>query len=422
MADLGHSLNTGWVTDFHPTEAELAACVQCGLCLPHCPTYRLTGLDTASPRGRLMAMSAVATGELEADDSFADIMGFCLQCRACEAVCPSLVPFGRAMEGARAEVTAQVPTTSRRLRHLVLGRVLPNPTLMRLASVGARMVRRLRLDRVLPSRLSGPVRGMRPLDDVSGTRGSVVGPGTLGTAAVLAGCVMDPWFRPVQEATIALLSRAGYRVEVPEQQTCCGALAAHDGAAEEARRLATRNVAAFDGADLVVVTAAGCSAHLAEYGNWVEDGGDLAKRSRDVTMVVADLIAAERLPSLTGDRGTVAVQDPCHLRHAQRETAAPRLILAAAGYRTVDVDPTGMCCGAAGIYSLVHPDTSAELGRRKAVETAATGSTLVASANPGCEMQLRQHLGPSYRIAHPVELYFQALAESERHEAAEGVR
>src|SRR5690606_39792876 len=117
----------GWVTDVHPTQAELAACVQCGLCLPHCPTYRLTGLDTASPRGRLMAMSAVAAGELEADESFADIMGFCLQCRACEAVCPSLVPFGRAMEGARAEVAVQVPEPSRRLRHLVLGRVLPHP-------------------------------------------------------------------------------------------------------------------------------------------------------------------------------------------------------------------------------------------------------------------------------------------------------
>ena len=88
-----------WVTDFHPTKDELASCVQCGLCLPHCPTYRLTGRDTASPRGRLMAMSAVASGDLAVDDSFAEIVGYCLQCRACEAVCPSLVPFGRAMEG-----------------------------------------------------------------------------------------------------------------------------------------------------------------------------------------------------------------------------------------------------------------------------------------------------------------------------------
>lgn len=399
----------GWVTEFHPTKAELAACVQCGLCLPHCPTYRLTGLDTASPRGRLMAMSAVASGELEVDDSFRDIMGFCLQCRACEAVCPGLVPFGRAMEGARAEVAAQAPEPGRRLRAFLLGRVLASPTLMRLVTFGARAVRGLGLRRLLPKSLAGSLSGMRPLKGSRSLRGTIDGPGERGTAALLAGCIMDVWFPDVQEATVELLVRAGYRVVVPEKQTCCGALAAHDGAATEAQRLAARNVEALAGVDLVVATAAGCSAHLAEYGNWAEGGGDLAARSRDVTMVVADLITEGALPRLPQNRGTVAVQDPCHLRHAQRETAAPRTILAAAGYQPVDVDPTGMCCGAAGIYSVLHPETSRELGRRKADEVGSTGSTLVASANPGCEMQLRQHLDDWYRVAHPVELYLEAL-------------
>lgn len=404
-----------WVTDAHPTEAELAACVQCGLCLPHCPTYRLTGLDTASPRGRLMAMSAVADGELEIDDSFADMMGFCLQCRACEAVCPSLVPFGRAMEGARAEVTAQLPDPERRLRHVVVGRVLPNRALMRLATVGMRILQGLRLGRLLPGSLSGQMRGLRPLRGWGGTTGRISGSGELGTAALLAGCVTDPWFGPLQEATIQVLSQAGYRVVVPEAQTCCGALAAHDGDVADARRLAERNLSAFEGADVVVATAAGCSAHLAEYGHWAGEGGtELGRRSRDVTMVVADLVAGGRLPTLDHDLGTVAVQDPCHLRHAQRETDAPRRILAAAGYRPVDVDPAGMCCGAAGIYSLTQPEASAELGRRKAEEVGSTGSTLVASANPGCEMQLRRHLPGWYRVAHPVELYARALAAEAR--------
>lgn len=398
-----------WVTDAHPTKAELSACVQCGLCLPHCPTYRLTGRDTASPRGRLMAMSAVATGELEVDESFADIMGFCLQCRACEAVCPSLVPFGRAMEGARAEVAAQVSDAGRRPRKFLVGRVLASPTWMGLATLGIRMVRSLGLARLLPRSLSTPLKGIRPLGPAVTRRGSITGSGDRGTAAVLAGCVMDPWFGSVQDATIDLLSRAGYRVVVPEQQTCCGALAAHDGHVVDARRLAAHNVAALAGVDLVVVTAAGCSAHMAEYRHWADGGEELAARSRDVTMVVADLLDLGALPSLAGARGSVAVQDACHLRHAQRETAAPRTILAAAGYETVDVDPSGMCCGAAGIYSILHPETSAELGRRKATEVAATGTTLVASANPGCEMQLRQHLEGWYRIAHPVELYREAL-------------
>ena len=410
-----------WVTDFHPTKAELSSCVQCGLCLPHCPTYRLTGRDTASPRGRLMAMSAVASGDLTVDESFAEIVGFCLQCRACEAVCPSLVPFGRAMEGARAEVTAQLPDSSRRIRHLVVGKALPNPLLVRLATWGMRALRRLRLDRALPAPLARPLSGVRPLDGAAPTmRGTIRGPGRLGTAALLAGCVMEPWFGDVQTATVDLLSRAGYRVIVPENQTCCGALAAHDGDVGDARRLARRNVDAFAGVDLVVATAAGCSAHLAEYGHWSAGGEDVALRSRDVTMVVAELIDQGHLPHLSEDRGPVAVQDPCHLRHAQRETAAPRTILRAAGYTTVDVDPSGMCCGAAGIYSLIHPETSSELGRRKATEAAATGSTLVASAAPGCEMQLRQHLPAWYRVAHPVEIYHEALVETEARQAVSG--
>lgn len=399
----------GWVTDIHPTGAELAACVQCGLCLPHCPTYRLTGRDTASPRGRLMAMSAVADGRLEVDEAFAEIMGFCLQCRACEVVCPGLVPFGRAMEGARAEVAAQVPDRTRALRRLVLGRVLGSPATMRLVTIGMRIIRALRLDKLLPAALASPLRAVRPLDGQASVRGVTTGSGDLGTAALLAGCVMDPWFGSVQRAAVDLLSRAGYRVEVPDDQTCCGALAAHDGAAGEASRLAAHNVEAFAGADLVVATAAGCSAHLAGYGHMAEGGASLAERSRDVTMVVADLIAGGHLPTLAAERGPVAVQDPCHLRHAQRETAGSRAILVAAGYTPVDVDPTGMCCGAAGIYSLTYPGTSAELGRRKAEEVGRTGSTLVASANPGCEMQLRQHLEGWYRIAHPIELYLEAL-------------
>ncbi len=398
-----------WVTDIHPTGSELAACVQCGLCLPHCPTYRLTGLDTASPRGRLMAMSAVADGTLPADDSFADIMGFCLQCRACEAVCPSLVPFGRAMEGARAEVAAQVPDRARPIRHLLLGRGLGTPWAMRLATLGMRMIRRLGLARILPAPLAGPLGGVRPLERRPALRGRTFGTNHIGKAALLAGCVMEPWFGGVQEATIELLVEAGYEVTVPPGQTCCGALAAHDGAAAEARRLARRNLAAFEDADVVVVTAAGCSAHMVEYENWVEGGETLGRRSRDVTLVVSDLIERGRLPTLPPGRGIVAVQDPCHLRHAQRQTRGSRLIVEAAGYTPVDVDPSGMCCGAAGIYSWRHPETSAQLGRNKAVEVAATGSTLVVSANPGCEMQLRQHVDDWYEIVHPVELYRRAL-------------
>jgi glycolate oxidase iron-sulfur subunit len=221
---------------------------------------------------------------------------------------------------------------------------------------------------------------------------------------------MDSWFGEVNRAAEVLLTRAGYEVISPAGQTCCGALAAHDGAMPEANRLARKNVEAFADFDLVVATAAGCSAHLREY-NHFGDGEKLAGGARDVTEVVAGLIEAGHLPRLDRPRGDVAVQDPCHLRHAQRVIAAPRTILTAAGYSPVEVDPDGLCCGAAGIYSLLRPAAAAELGRRKADQVRASGATLVASANPGCELQLRSQLGASHRIAHPIELYLEALSD-----------
>jgi glycolate oxidase iron-sulfur subunit len=222
--------------------------------------------------------------------------------------------------------------------------------------------------------------------------------------------VMDRWFGGVHAATVELLRRSGYRVVVPSGQGCCGALAAHQGDADEARRLARRNVAAFAGIGLVVADAAGCSAHLKEYGQWLgEEGAALAARVRDITEVIADAIEGGRLPQLASNGQKVAIQDPCHLRHVQRVVKAPRLILQAAGYQTVEIDPDAQCCGAAGIYSILRPKESAHLGRRIAERVRATGALVVASANPGCEIQLRSHLGPGFRIAHPVELYAERL-------------
>lgn len=400
-----------WVTDLHPTEAELDACVQCGLCLPVCPTFRLTGRETASPRGRLHAMMAVRDGVSGVDETFAGIIDFCLGCRACEPVCPGLVPYGRALEGARAEIVAQVP--GRKRRRLLVGRLIPNRRLLGLGTWFLALLQRLRLTWLVPRRLARSVRGVRSL----GGRGEAIlghvsGSGTAGTVKLLAGCVQDQWFRPVNRAAVRLLEMAGYRVEVPDGQTCCGALAAHDGQADVARRLAAQNTEAFAGADLVVATAAGCSAHLAGYGPWAHGGDTVSGKTVDITVAVSRAISAGLLPTLEGDRGPIAVQDPCHLRHAQRVVAEPRHILAAAGYRVVETDPAGLCCGAAGLYFMTNPETSADLGNRKAEQVRSTGVTRVASANPGCEMQLRAHLDAAYEVRHPIEWYLQALEGS----------
>jgi glycolate oxidase iron-sulfur subunit len=407
------SPTSGYRTADAPTGAELSTCVQCGLCLPHCPTFRLTGKESASPRGRLMAMSAVLEGIVPVDEAFDEVISFCLGCRACEAVCPGLVPYGRVLEGARAELAVQRPSAARSVRRAVLGRMVASRPAVAVAGAGAGTARALHLERWLPHPLRQGLAGMRPLRNRGPSWvGRVVEPAgeAIGTAALLAGCVMDAWFRPVHDATVGLLRRAGYRVEVPATQTCCGALAAHDGSAAEARRLARSNARVFAGYDLVVSNAAGCTAHLKEYGHWAgPEGSGVASKVEDVTETVARLIAEGRLPTLDLDLGPVAVQDPCHLRHAQRIVAQPRAILTAAGYRPVEIDPDGLCCGAAGTYSVLQPEASDELGRWKAEQVRSSHSTVVASANPGCEMQLRAHLDAGHRVAHPVELYWEAL-------------
>ena len=400
----------GWTTEHAPLWDDLNGCIQCGLCLPVCPTFRLTGQETASPRGRLTAMSAVALG-MPVDDRFAGMMGLCLQCRACETACPSFVPFGRAMEGARAEVAAQAPGAGRRVRRLVTTRLLRSRGALRFLTRLAGAARRTGLHRLAPRPVRASLAGLRP--PAPRPRRGAARPAAgeaRGRAALLSGCVMEVWFPEVHEAAADLLARAGYEVIVPPAQTCCGALAAHDGWADEARRMAEVNRDAFREADLVVADAAGCGAHLKEYGHWTEGGGELAAKTADITEVVAEAIADGRLPRLAEGGREVAVQDPCHLRHAQRITDQPRAVLAAAGLRPVEIDPGGQCCGAAGLYSVLEPEMSAMLGRAKADQVRVSGADTVASANPGCEIQLRTFLGGEVRVAHPVELYREALA------------
>jgi glycolate oxidase iron-sulfur subunit len=354
-------------------------------------------------------MTAVHEGVVGVDEQFAEIIDFCLGCRACEPVCPGLVPYGRALEGARAEIEAQVGGRA----DLLLKRVIPSRRLLGLGSVGLSAAQRLRLTGMVPRRLRGVLRGVRPLRDRGpAVVGSEAGTGSAGTVALVTGCIQDEWFRPVNRAAARLLAAAGYRVEAPEGQTCCGALAAHSGKAGIASTLAVTNTQALSGYDHVVATAAGCSAHLRGYGHWAAGGEDLAARALDVTVLVSTAIDRGLLPTLPGQREPIAIQDPCHLRHAQRVTWEPRHLLEAAGHQVVEIDGAGMCCGAAGLYSMLQPEASGRLGEQKAAQVRATGLMRVASANPGCEMQLRAHLGEGFIIAHPIEWYLRALEDS----------
>lgn len=393
---------TGFTTPWAPTSAELAACIECGLCLPHCPTFRLTGDERLSPRGRINALRAVGGGVLTIEPSVAEVLESCLQCRSCEAACPSLVPFGRIMEGGRAEVAAALPRA--RIRRAIAGRWMRRRRLLRVATFFAAVGQRLGGRRWLPKRLRVGMRGLRPLplrsERFVGREFAPDGEAR-GTVGLLAGCVMEPWFGGVHRALIAVLTAAGYRVVVPKAQTCCGALAVHEGRAADADRMREANRAAFAGVDLVVVDSAGCSAHMREH--------EVGVPVEDAVAMVDRLIIEGLLPRVSGGGVRVGVQDPCHHRHVQKIVAEPRRILRAGGFEPIDVDPHGTCCGAAGLYSVARPATSTMLGRRRAGQAADADVAVIATANPGCEMQLRGHMETPVRVAHPIELYAEAV-------------
>ncbi len=398
-----------WITNHPPQSEALESCVTCGLCLPVCPTFRMTGDETASPRGRLAAMTVIDTTDASVDQRFADIMSLCLQCRACETACPSLVPFGEAMEGARAEVQAQVPERGSWLRRFALVTVLQSRWMLRLATIGAAVLGRLGILTRIPV-LGKQAKSLRRLPlPVQSSAGGSWGKAGNPLAVLLSGCVSDVWFSPVHAATIKTLVAAGYRVEAPKAQTCCGALASHSGFADEAAAMAATNIKVFRDAEIVVADVAGCGAHLKAYGRFGDEGVAIAAKVRDIDQVVAEAVADGRLPVAEPSGMQVAIQDPCHLEHGQQANTAVDIVVTAAGYTPVPVDRGGLCCGAAGIYQLEHPDMSAKLGIQKAASIADAGVKIVVSANAGCEMQLRRYLDDGYEIKHPVELYAETI-------------
>lgn len=399
----------GWTGEDHPSDADLNSCVACGLCLPHCPTYRLTGEESASPRGRIAAMRAVGDGVATVDDTFASFMDLCLVCRACEDVCPSHVPFGRMMERARVQVEPLRTRRQRLARWLGLDVALAHKKVLWMAAL---------LQPIAVPFLPKGVRAITPRPTALFRRLPAItqpsaGVATRGTVAVLSGCVQDRWFRGVNEATIRVLSRNGWRVAVPRAQACCGALPAHNGRLGTARRLARINHVAFAGAQHVIVNAAGCGAHMKEYGDLV-DGAALPVRD------LMELLDEERIEApaagLAGiDR--VAYHDACHALRAQGIREQPRRVLRAIpGLEVVEIPGGDRCCGAAGLYNITEPEMAGRLMHEKAEAVRATGAHVVASANPGCTMQLvagLRDLGvDGVEVVHPVQLLDRAYRTS----------
>jgi glycolate oxidase iron-sulfur subunit len=401
----------GWASPVDaPATQDLDACVSCGLCLAHCPTYHLTPEEPASPRGRINAMKAIAAGA-PIDDAFASFMDRCLVCRACEDVCPSHVPFGRMMERARAQIEPRRGPVARGMRWVAFHWVLPHPTVIRALALLQPLARPLlpgRLRRQLPPNAHPFARLPAVTDPPSGVA-------LRGTVALLTGCAQDRWFHGANEATVRVLARNGWRVRVPRSQACCGALAAHAGRLSIARRLARRARHAFADVEAVVVNTAACAAHLRDLPEL--DGGEALPVRELMTFLYEEGLTAEPGAFAT----TVAYHDACHALRALKSAAAPRAMLGAIPeLRLVEIADGDRCCGAAGTYFVTQPDAADALGAEKAEAVVATGADIVASANTGCTMQLAAALrarGHVVRVMHPVEvldLAYQSVSVASR--------
>src|SRR5579884_41671 len=374
-------------------------CVRCGLCLPTCPTYVETLTETSGPRGRISLIKAVAEERLDLlSPGFVHQMSECLDCRACEAVCPSGVQYGSLVEAARAQIEkARAPKrgfVSRIVRQLLLrGMNLEEAEMLAPAISPSFFVPRNQRYEARHSRAS---------------------------VMLHAGCVMHVAFTHVDDATVRVLRRNGFSVVVPAAQGCCGAVAVHAGEMDFGLHLAKRNIAAFENsrADFYIVNAAGCGSTLKEYGRllardakWADRAARFSARVRDVLEFLDESGISDELGPVDA---AVTYQDACHLAHAQRIAAAPRRLLdRIPGLRLVEMNESSLCCGSAGIYNITQPEMAERLGSRKIENVIATGAAVVATANPGCALQLNAQLRKresSIRVMHVIELLEQSYA------------
>jgi glycolate oxidase iron-sulfur subunit len=423
----------------------LLTCVHCGLCLPACPTYRVLGNENDSPRGRIYLMRGVVEGKLNVSDSFISHIDLCLGCRSCESACPSSVPYGHLLEAARAEVAnakAKRGSATEKLMRFFLNKVFTRPARLRLAMRLTRLLRdsglaelaleaglvsgrwQFALALLLATRSPDvkPVSAQRRASRREWVADAIAEkPEVTARVALLRGCVMEGLFGATNRATERVLTRNGCELVEVGEQVCCGALHAHAGQIESAKQLARANIEAFlaSGCEWVVVNAAGCGAAMKEYGALLADDSRYAERARAFSRKVKDIT------ELLVERGIaepdqpikrrVTYDAPCHLYHAQRVTEAPLdLLKAMPGLELVPLRGAEMCCGGAGIYNLQHPQLSGEILADKLAAIRESGADTVATANPGCIMQIGAgaHINRMpIAVIHPVELLDAAYSD-----------
>lgn len=417
-------------------------CMHCGLCLPTCPTYELTKLEKHSPRGRISLMRAIADDELDVSKSFADEMYYCLGCLACMTACPAGVNYAELFEHARAEVESkQILKSPKRtmIRQFAIGWLFGDQrnlqflgTLIRLYQQSGlqALVRGSGIMRLMPKRL-------RELEKMTPTiqprfSNELLDRVTLPTkekqyrVALLTGCAQDLIFSDVNLDTAEVLARNGCEVITPPEQNCCGSLHAHNGEWTLAQGMARQMIDLLppDEYDAIITNAAGCGSHLKHYSGLLKDDPAYAAKAKEWDQKVKDIhewlgVIGWDAPEIRPETSTkLTYHEACHLAHGQKITAQPRQILQSIpGVELVELPESNWCCGSAGIYNIVQPETADLLLQRKLDHVETTGASILATGNPGCLLQIlngARERGLRMEIRHPISL----LAEAYRQEKA----
>lgn len=415
-----------------PTWDLLRTCVHCGLCLNHCPTYKVLGMEMDSPRGRIYQILNVTDGKTEMNEAFVTHIDRCLGCLACETACPSGVKYGRIVERARAQIEYHYPRPwlARTLRNFFYKKVIVDfPRLSRMARLG-RFYQRSGLQTL--ARKTGLLKlfGVADLDRVApqvdkefffGEIGKVFPAHgeRRGKVAFMAGCINNVAFSHLNRATIRALTANGIEVHVPAGQGCCGALHAHAGLREDSRTLARNNINVFLSGDYdaIVTNAAGCGSHLKEYDDLLEHDPEFAAPAKEFRSKVRDITEYLAQVGLRAPKKKishrVAYQDPCHLANAQRIRNQPRELLAAIGCTLVELPHSDQCCGSAGVYNVAQNELSMKILGAKMDDITSVESDIIATANVGCMIQLRagiEQRGLNLPVKHVVELLDEAYS------------
>ncbi|QWV94769.1 (Fe-S)-binding protein [Geomonas oryzisoli] len=407
---------------------KLINCMRCGMCLPHCPTYKETFLETASPRGRVALVRKFQEGELVESEKFLEYVSLCLDCQACASACPCGVNAGELVAEFRCERKQEQGLST--MEDLILRKLVPHPDRLEAATAPLRLYQRTGLQKVVRSlgllkvfpaaleRMEGllPKLPEAPLRQTINEVTPAVGE-QKGTVGFFLGCVMSLIFSEASLATVELLSSLGYKVVTPKDQKCCGApnMLGHDiDGLKEAARFNT-DLFQSQQLDFVVTDCGGCGAELKKYGHHLD--GEAAATAfstkvRDISEILATEAGTlkEKLKPLPLK---VTYHDPCHIAHCQGIRSQPRaLINLIPGIDFRELPEADACCGSAGTYNIEKPEMSDRVLSRKVQNVQKTGADYLVTSNPGCLLQLKKALSeanPPVKVIHLTELLQMSL-------------